>query len=306
MNKQHQAWLRLTTAITTAAVATAGLCWAGPAAAMNNNKIGMDDLPGGQATTSGGFFDYIQNNSYASIGLNYMHLTGSADNLVIHDPAVVGLIKKNHLNPNLSASGEWHGTGIGVDSEAFPGITLGVYLPNTGHHLALETLIAPPLELTIELRDRAIDEPLARHPITGQALIPAVGKTVGNTTALSPNLTLVYRPWVHTRIQPYIGIGAMYMYTYDTEVTNTVLNNYNGNPTLELSDEFACVGQIGVDVLLPHNFFVNADVKYIGCAEVENTLTGVKTLGGTQTLNVVKSTLDFEALVYSFNVGMRF
>lgn len=304
MNKQQQTWLRLTTAIATATVA--GLCWAGPAAAMNNNNVSMDDLPGGQSTTHGGFFAYIQNNSYASIGLNYMHLTGSSDNLVIHDRAVVGAIQQKHLNPNLSPRGEWYGTGIGVDSEAFPGITLGLYLPNTGHHLAIETLIAPPLELSIELRGRAIGQPLARNPLTGRALIPAVGKTVGTTDALSPNFTLVYRPWVNTMIQPYIGVGAMYMYTYDTDVTNTVLTNYNGDPSLDLSNEIACVGQVGVDVMLPHNFFINADVKYIGCAEIENELTGVKTLGGTQALDMITSSLEFEALVYSFNVGMRF
>src|SRR5699024_2949371 len=201
---------------------------------------------------------------------------------------------------------EWHGTGTGVDSKALPRMTLGLFLPHTNHHLAIETMLSAPLDLTLELRGKAIDEALV------PGLLQPVGKTIGKTKTLQPNLAFVYRPWVDTSIQPYVGIGAMYLYSYDKRITNGVLNNYNGDPSLYLSKPIACMGQLGLDILLPHNMYINADIKYIGCADIKIKASNVRVPdptaqpGGITSLDTISSTMKFEALLYQLNIGIRF
>lgn len=301
MTSQRNQRIRLTAIFTI--IAVAGLFWAGPTAA----QVDKQDLPGGKATEGGVIhqaFDYMLNNTYIRAGIYYQTMTGSSEPLTINDSLAAAIpLLGGAPDGNSSASGyQWPGTGVGVDSEAFPALTVGLYIPNTGKHLAIEGMLAAPLELTVEVRGNAIDKPLVNAKAT-----PPIGKTVGSVKALPPNLTLVYRPWVDTMIQPYIGIGAMYLYTYDTEVTNYELTKY-GEPTLYLSKPMACVGQAGVDVSLTEHIFINADVKYIGCADVVNKLNGVKAkvAGKTVEIDMIESTLHYEALLYSLNVGIRF
>lgn len=306
--------VRFAATLTGVALATAGLLWAGPAAAQGQMRVAADDLPGGESNGDTGLIhgtiEYIKNNSYISIGPHYMDYTGSSSNLSVIN--ATGLAA-TAFGPGDS---ELQNTGAGMGDKAFAGATLGLYIPGTGHHLAFEVMLAPPLELTVEVRDRAADESLAPYIFeNGDKLatgIQPIGKTVGTAKALPPNFTIVYRPWVDTLIQPYIGIGAMYMYTYDIDVTNDVLTQNGNEPTLYLSKPVACVGQLGLDIMLPNNFFLNADVRYVGCAEIVNELSDVEVSAPKLPSNppaqidVIRSVVEFEALIYSVNIGFRF
>lgn len=275
------------------------------AVAQEQAGISASDLPDGVSTSNNSFFDYIGNNSYINLGVRYLHYSGSSSNLAVQDPNLSPLLNLGHGRPP-SDTYEWLDTGAGIDSKALPSLTLGMFLPNTNHHLSIETMLSAPLDITVELRGKAINEALV------PGVLHPVGKTVGTTKALLPNLAFVYRPWVDTTIQPYVGIGAMYIYTYDNKITNSVLTNYNGDPSLYLSKPIACMAQLGMDFLLPHNMFINADVKYIGCADIKVRARNVRVPdpmaqpGGITSLDTISSTIKFEALLYSLNIGIRF
>lgn len=105
----------------------------------------------------------------------------------------------------------------------------------------------------------------------------------------------------------------MYLYTDDTDVNNSVLNAYGNEPTLNLTKPLACVGQTGVDFSLPRNMLLTADVKYVGCAEIEAQLNDVvinsRTLSdpvGPIDVRTKSSTNEFKALLYQLSFGMRF
>ncbi|HET7315733.1 OmpW/AlkL family protein [Salinisphaera sp.] len=269
-----------------------------------------------QSSNNESFFgktlDYIENNSYGRLGPLYFHYYGSSSEL--HVDNAQGLAAQA-FGPGGSDLAH---TGSSAGDKLTLGGTIGLYIPMTNHHLAVEVLLAPPLKLDFEVAKDAIDEPLAPTALNGAngetipTGVPALGRTIGSFKALPPNFTIVYRPWTDTMIQPYIGAGAMYLYTYDTDVNNEVLNEL-GEPELYLSKPVACVGQLGADFNLPHNMFLNADVKYVGCAEVKARVSGIRINSPTLSptfgpINVgsVSSTNDFRAVLYSISFGMHF
>lgn len=232
------------------------------------------------------------------------------------------LVVSGAIGPAAQAFGpgrtELYNTGAAFGDKTALGGTLGLFVPGTGHHLALELILAPPLKMDFEVSGRAVDESLAPEALVGDNAepiptgVPPLGRKVGTIKALPPNLTVVYRPWLDTRVQPYVGLGAMYLYTYDSEVNNDVLTQLN-EPTLYTSKPVACLAQLGVDVRVWENVFISVDAKYADCAEIEAKLNNIKinsptlspTLGPVDVAQV-STTVEFEALMYQFSVGMRF
>lgn len=267
--------------------------------------------------TGGGFFshaiDYIKHNSYFRVGVLHFHYFGDSSRMKVENA--------RGLAAQAFGAGEskLDDTGSSTGDKTTLGGTIGLFIPKTGHHLAIEVALAPPLKLDFEASKSAIDEslaPTALDPDTGEAIptgVPPLGRELGTFKALPPNFTIVYRPWVDTMVQPYIGVGAMYLYTFDTDVNNKVLNAYGNEPELYLEKPVACVGQAGFDVALPKNMFITADVKYVGCAEVKakvnNIVVNSPTLSpsfGPVNVGTVSSTNDFEAVLYQLSFGMNF
>ncbi|WP_084188343.1 OmpW/AlkL family protein [Salinisphaera hydrothermalis] len=269
-----------------------------------------------QSSDSQSFFgkmmDYIENNSYGRLGAMRFQYYGSSSNL--HVDNATGLAAQA-FGPGGSDLAH---TGSSAGNLTTLGAVLGLYLPKTGHHLAVEVQLAPPLKLDFQTSGDAVDKSLAPTALNGAnggsipTGVPPLGKNLGTFKALPPNFTIVYRPWTTTLVQPYIGAGAMYLYTYDTDVNNKVLNAY-GEPSLYLSKPVACVGQLGSDFKLPNNMFLNLDVKYVGCADVKSRVSNIKvnspTLSptfGAVDVGSVSSTNHFRAVLYSLSFGMHF
>lgn len=255
--------------------------------------------------------DYVKNNSYGSIGVLRFQYYGSSSELRVDDAKGLAAQAFGEGASNLS------NTGSSAGNLTTLGARIGLYLPKTGHHLAVEVQLAPPLKVNFQLAKSAANESLAPNAVTGAGDpiptgVPAIGKNIGTFKALPPNFTLVYRPWTQTLVQPYIGAGAMYLYTYDTDVNNKVLNEL-GEPTLSLSKPVACVGQLGADVNLPKNMFLNFDAKYVGCADVKARLSNIRINApklsgalGEVDLGSVSSTNHFRAVLYQISFGMHF
>lgn len=268
-----------------------------------------------EADSGSSFFaktmDYVKNNTYGSLGVLRFQYYGSSSKLHVENAR---RLAAQAFGPGGS---DLDNTGSSAGNLTTLGGRIGLYLPKTDHHLAVEVQLAPPLKLDFQLDKRAATESLAPNAVTGAGDpiptgVPAIGRDIGTFKTLPPNFTLVYRPWTHTLVQPYIGAGAMYLYTYDTDVSNKVLNE-RGEPTLYLSKPVACVGQLGVDFNLPKNMFLNFDAKYVGCADVKARLNNIRINApnfsgalGEVDLGTVSSTNHFRAVLYQFSFGMHF
>src|SRR5699024_3825197 len=146
--------------------------------------------------------------------------------------------------------------------------------------------------------------------------VPPTGRMIGRFKALPPNFTIVYRPFLDTVIRPYISVGMIWLYTYDVNVTNQYLTSAKGShPKMHFTRPLGCVGQEGFDIALPLNFYLTADAKYIGCADIHAKLTGARvqtTLapfgGGTGSVPVgpISATQHFRAFLYQITIGRTF
>ncbi|HEU0195877.1 MAG TPA: OmpW family outer membrane protein [Nevskiaceae bacterium] len=177
-------------------------------------------------------------------------------------------------------------TGAGVSShDHFASMTLGIVMPFGGGHFSNEILLAAPLKLKFETRGRLINQSIAGTALNlqpGDPLLTGaqpVGRTVGYIHALPPNFTIVYKPWLHSIIQPYVGIGMYWLYSYSFNVTSPALNDPKHGiqqPELTLSRPIGCIGQAGFDVKLPWGMYFRANARYLGCATVHATLAHVE------------------------------
>ncbi len=307
MGTQYTPRGRLSAAL---AVAVIGLTLAGPAAAQQG---AMRDMEVETNSLFADAFDFISNNLYIRLGVGYLDYQGDSTNLRVENAQ--GLAAQA-FGPGQS---DLAGTGSGLGDKTFPSGTIGIYVPWTGRHLATEVTIAAPIKLDFQVTGRAIDESVAPEALQGNdpgntipTGVPALGENIGTLKTFPPNISFVYRPWVETRVRPFIGLGVMYLYTYDTDVSNDVLNSVN-EPTLYLSKPLACTAKAGVDINLTDRLFLSAEAQYIGCATVKAELNNIKVDApnlsgqfGDIDVGTVSSENDFEAVLYQISLGLRF
>ena len=277
------------------------------------NAATPDDLEMDHKGAIAKAFDYVANNTYMRLGVGYLDYSGDSSNLRVEDAQ--GLAAQA-FGPGQS---DLEGTGSSLGNKTFPSGTLGMFIPKTGRHLAFEVTLAAPIKLDFQVSGDAVYQSLAPDALQGNGsgnTIPTgvepLGRNIGTLKTLPPNFSIVYRPWTDTTIRPYIGAGAMYLYTYDTDVSNTVLNSAN-EPSLYLSKPVACTGKAGVDVFMTESVFLSAEARYIGCATVEAKLNNIQVKApelsdqfGTIDVGTVSSENDFEAMLYQLSFGIQF
>lgn len=291
-------------------VGVAGLLMTGTAAAQGQ----MRDLEAtGGDTLIGDAIHFVANNLYLRFGAGYLDYYGTSSELKVQDAK--GLAAQA-FGPGESSL---DGTGTSLHDKLFPAGTLGLYIPWTNHHLATEVTISAPIKLDFQVDGAAVNQSLAPNALSGNGSqnsidpgVPALNRNIGQLKTFPPNISFVYRPFVHTRIQPYIGVGAMYLYTYDTDINEPLLNSEN-EPTLYLSKPWACTGKLGLDINITKTFFVGAEAQYIGCAEVKAKLNDISIRAdnvsdafGPVDVGTVSSTNSFEAVLYQLSMGVRF
>lgn len=77
---------------------------------------------------------------------------------------------------------------------------------------------------------------------------------IGSTKHLPPTLSLQWHFLPDSKIQPYVGVGVNYTTFFSTK---------SSLGDLDLSDSWGLAAQVGVDIELNKNWFMNADVRYI-------------------------------------------
>lgn len=108
---------------------------------------------------------------------------------------------------------------------------------------------------------------------------------IGSTKHLPPTLSLQWHFLPDSSIQPYVGVGLNYTTFFSTK---------SSLGDLDLSDSWGLAAQVGVDVELNKNWFLNADVRYI---DIDSTVK----LNGQRIGKV-----NIDPVVATVGIGYRF
>jgi len=134
-------------------------------------------------------------------------------------------------------------------------------------------------------------ELLGAWPFEHDISLTGAGK-IGSTKHLPPTLSVQYHFMPNNNIRPYVGVGLNYTFFFD-EDTSLDLNR-DGNTSLKLEDSWGLAGQIGVDIDVAPNWFVNVDFRYIDI-DAKAKLDGVGI-----------GTVEIDPFIFGINVGTRF
>lgn len=205
--------------------------------------------------------------------------------------------------PPAVEEGAIENSGISVGSATLPTLTLGYVLPIASGQWAVETVLAMPYKVDLNHEGSLKNE--------SQFGLPAFGEKLGDTKVLSPAVTLVYKFMNDKPLRPYAGAGITYLKTYDSKVTNNVINTYLGDPKLEIDDVFGYVLQTGVEFNFRDDWWVTADIKYAGGLDADAEVSdltlpeGLPTVGGLP-LGSNEVTVTVDPWVYSLGLGYAF
>ena len=131
-------------------------------------------------------------------------------------------------------------------------------------------------------------ELLGAFPFKHDIKATGLGK-VAETKQLPPTVTVQYHFLPNSNVRPYAGVGLNYT-TFFSEKTKGALSGTD----LDLDDSWGFAGQLGIDVDVAPNWFVNADVRYIDI-DTKAKLNGAG-LG----------TVKIDPVVFGINIGTHF
>lgn len=132
------------------------------------------------------------------------------------------------------------------------------------------------------------------HDIDAEGTLAGLGNII-DAKVLPPTLTLQYHFSPSSNIRPYAGVGINYTHFYDEEVTGGL--DVPG-ADVDLDDSWGLAAQVGVDVDINKDWFVNFDVKYIDIsteASFHNTAVGA-----------VDVDVDIDPWVFGIGIGTTF
>lgn len=113
--------------------------------------------------------------------------------------------------------------------------------------------------------------------------------TVGETKHLPPTVFAQYHFMPQSNFRPYVGVGVNYTMFFDEGTKGALAGS-----SLKLKDSVGLAGQVGIDIDVAPNWFVNAEVMY---ADID---TKAKLDGAGI------GTVEIDPWVVGLNVGMRF
>jgi len=131
-------------------------------------------------------------------------------------------------------------------------------------------------------------ELLAAYPFRHDVRIDGLGR-VGQVRHMPPTLSLQYHFLPEARIRPYVGAGINYT-TFSKERTAGALDG----SSLSLDDSWGAAVQVGTDIGLNDNWFLNVGLRWIDI-DSDAKLDG-SNLG----------TIEIDPLVYQVQLGYRF
>jgi len=135
---------------------------------------------------------------------------------------------------------------------------------------------------------------------TSYDLKDGAGRTLSSAGLITPSATLQYHLLPGSKFfRPYVGVGVAYANFYSEkagEILTDRDNPFTQSYSTSLKGGLAPVGQIGADIALNDQFYVNVDAKYLG----SNSKFRVDD-GGSQTFSH-----KMRSVIIGAGVGFRF
>lgn len=135
----------------------------------------------------------------------------------------------------------------------------------------------------------------SQHDINAGGSIAGLGK-IAEVRTLPPTVTLQYHFQPDASVRPYAGIGVNYTKFYNQKASSS-LESALGPTSVDLDGSWGLSGQLGVDVDINRDWFVNFDAKYIRM----NTTANLKSGGVVRKVDV-----DINPWFFGVGVGRRF
>ena len=134
------------------------------------------------------------------------------------------------------------------------------------------------------ITDRWAVEVLAALPFKHD--IDAVGGgTIGEVKHLPPTVSMQYHFMPASSVRPYVGAGLNYTFMFEEDIDGA---------DLELDNSTGWAAQIGVDIDLNENMFLNAEVRYLDI-DTDAKVNGVSI-----------GTVEVDPVLFGVNIGFRF
>lgn len=166
-------------------------------------------------------------------------------------------VRAIHIAPVVSTSPTL--AGLDASNEWTPEVDFSYFItPNIGMELILAT---------------------QRHEVTLD------GASLGKLNHLPPTLMLQYHFQPTPSIKPYVGAGVNYTRFYNVDLPGLTVD----------SNSFGGALQMGVDIAVTKNGYINLDVKKIWIDTTVKTAAGVKV-----------TDLDIDPVVWGIGYGFRF
>jgi len=142
--------------------------------------------------------------------------------------------------------------------------------------------------------------------ISSQHTVRAKGNTlrglgvskVGSARVLPPSLIMQYHFLPNNPVKPYAGIGINYTHFFDEKLDNDVSTGLAGSDLI-LDDSWGLVGQVGADIDIGNDWFLNVDLKYIDM----NSDTSFDILNNAVGVDV---DIDINPWIFGIGIGTRF
>lgn len=174
------------------------------------------------------------------------------------------------------------GEGVSVDSDTIP-------------ELDITYMITP--HWGVELILGYSEHTVTTHKAAGDVVATLGNKEVIDTKVLPPTLLLQYHFAPNSDFRPYVGAGINYTYFFDEKVPSSSAISVPGD-SIDLDSSWGFALQVGVDVAVNDDWFVNADVKYV---DMETKANFSGTAAGSANINA-----EINPLIWSVGIGRRF
>ncbi|WP_272907931.1 OmpW/AlkL family protein [Rhizorhapis sp. SPR117] len=136
--------------------------------------------------------------------------------------------------------------------------------------------------------------------VTSYDLKDGAGRTLSSAGLITPSATLQYHLLPDSKFfRPYVGVGVAYANFYSEkagEILTDRDNPFTQSYSTHLKGGLAPVAQVGADIALNDQFYVNVDAKYLG----SNSKFRVED-GGSQTFSH-----EMRSVIIGAGVGFRF
>jgi len=134
-----------------------------------------------------------------------------------------------------------------------------------------------------------------QNTVDGSGTLSPLGGII-DAKVLPPTLTLQYHFRPRATIRPYAGIGINYTTFYDEKVTGGLKAP---GSKVKMDDSWGLAAQIGVDIDINKDWFINFDVKYI---DIETTARFKNTAVGSR----ASVDVDLKPIVFGIGIGTTF